>query len=183
MLQWNFDVKRVDVILEYDVEYRGLMLVLPILVLQCGRGGQPALQLPRRLYFHFWGGWSWWNWLKIFWEKSLLQASYFQGESLPRPNVAGHEHAKPISSGEDVARLCEFTKGVSRWRFNIKNMHQCWWSGRQCQFGEQHCSINLFATVAAMIVNEAQQSSQVRTSLNTCHGSGQVSTGPRSYGG
>ena len=38
MLKWNFDVKRVVVILGHNVEYTGSMSRLPILVLECSKG-------------------------------------------------------------------------------------------------------------------------------------------------
>ncbi len=38
----NFDAKHVDVILGHNVEYRSSMLRLPILVLECSKGGLPG---------------------------------------------------------------------------------------------------------------------------------------------
>ncbi len=39
MLRWNFDVEHVDMILGHNVEYTGSMSRLPILVLECSKGG------------------------------------------------------------------------------------------------------------------------------------------------
>ncbi len=39
MLRWNFDVEQVDVRLGHNIEYTGSMSRLPILVLECSKGG------------------------------------------------------------------------------------------------------------------------------------------------
>ncbi len=39
MLEWKFDVERLGVILGHNVEYTGSMSRLPILVLECSKGG------------------------------------------------------------------------------------------------------------------------------------------------
>ena len=41
VLRWNFDVESADVILGHNVEYRGFMSRLPILVLECSKRGHP----------------------------------------------------------------------------------------------------------------------------------------------
>ncbi len=40
MLRWDFDVEHVDVILAHNVQYRGLLLGLPILVPECSKQDQ-----------------------------------------------------------------------------------------------------------------------------------------------
>ncbi len=45
MLRWTFDVEHVDVILGNNGEYTGSMSRLPILVLECSKGGH----LPRSI--------------------------------------------------------------------------------------------------------------------------------------
>ncbi len=37
ILMWNFDVEHVDMILRHNVQYRGLLLGLPILLLECSK--------------------------------------------------------------------------------------------------------------------------------------------------
>ncbi len=69
MLRWNFDVEHVDVILGHNVEYNGWMSRLPMLVLECSKGGHLERGHAKKDWrVAFWGGKSGWNWLKFSWK-------------------------------------------------------------------------------------------------------------------
>ncbi len=115
MLEWKFDVERVDLILGNNVEYIGSMSRLPILALECSKGShleREPCQTEENLTFP--GGKHGWNWLKFSWGNPDPLAHHFQWESLTRRSSTVSKHAKTPCLGWEVARFGEATKRERR---------------------------------------------------------------------
>ncbi len=111
MLKWKFDVERVGVTLGHNVEYTGSMSRLPILVLECSKGGhQEECHAKQDWKVAFWGGKSGWNSLKFSCDNPSLQANHFHIVASPRSFSTMYRHAKTPCLGWEVARFSEAAK-------------------------------------------------------------------------
>ncbi len=116
MLRWNFDVEHVDVILGHNVEYTGSMSRLPILVLECSKGGhlEGGGHAKKDWKVAFWGWKHGWNGLKFSWDNPSLQANHFHMVASPWSSGAMHRHAKTPCLGWEVSMFREAAKRERR---------------------------------------------------------------------
>ncbi len=94
-------MEHVDRILRHNVEYRGLLLWLPILQLGCWKHDQLEREARwRGRKFGFFGGKCWWNGLKLSWNNSSLLAHHFHQVSLSGSSGTMRYHAKTYCLGQ-----------------------------------------------------------------------------------
>ncbi len=126
ILRWNFDVEHLYMILRHSVQYRGLLLGLPILVLECSKWDQLEREACQRGWkIGSFRGQTLMKWTEAFMEQSQPLGPSFPPGFTPRVLRRYVLPCKTLSSGPKVARFCEGVKKHNRVTIWQVNKIQC----------------------------------------------------------